>query len=258
MSLQEILETFGTFTSNEKISFIYEKLKSLEPEYQLRLLLATIQDESTSPTVIAAALKFLPKTGYQKRELIQKFLSDPHPVVSRAAKRALHEQSILSKKKLQKPQPKQPKKESRYEKERKLKTLKETAKINESWVPKVLLDDLEDSDEEMRTVIIDALAQRENVNLNTIHQKLLDSPWYVKSSLLQILAVKKNPSSVPYIKEILKNPNSDVRKTAAQTLGDIGGDEAKTLLIKLTRDPNSYVKKAAKQALEKVSSIKFM
>ena len=131
-------------------------------------------------------------------------------------------------------------------------------KINASWVPKVLLEDLEDSNEEIRDFIVNELACREDLNLNTVHQKLFDAPWYIKSSILKLLARLKNPLSISYIEEVVNDSNSEVRQSAARTLGEIGGEKASELLIRLAKDQNPYVRKSAEEALEKTSTLKFI
>jgi HEAT repeat protein len=40
-------------------------------------------------------------------------------------------------------------------------------------------------------------------------------------------------------------------------LGEIGGQEARALLVGMAKDKNLYVRKAAQEALEKVSDLKF-
>lgn len=258
MNLQVILETFNSLNPHEQIKFLYEKLSSLSQEYQIPFLLATINDEKTPPIVLATALKFLPKSGYKNRDVLHQFLKNPHPAVTQAAKRALSELSILEEKDIDRSKPGVQSKESSYRKQRKLKTIKEMAKINASWVPKVLLEDLEDSNEEIRDFIVNELAYREDLNLNTVHQKLFDAPWYIKSSILKLLARLKNPLSIIYIEDVVNDSNSEVRQSAARTLGEIGGEKASELLIRLAKDQNPYVRKSAEEALEKISTLKFI
>ena len=71
MNLQEILESFNSLNSHGKVKLIYEKLNSYPAEYRIHFLLAIINDENTSPIILAAAIKHLPKLGYQKPGLIQ-------------------------------------------------------------------------------------------------------------------------------------------------------------------------------------------
>ncbi|MFQ6069051.1 MAG: HEAT repeat domain-containing protein [Candidatus Aminicenantales bacterium] len=145
-----------------------------------------------------------------------------------------------------------------FKKQQRLKTLQELVKIKASWVPKVLLEHLEDSSEEIRNFIVEALSKRRDVKLHTLHHKLLEGPWYVKSAVLRILSRKKNSSSLPYIEVVLEDSSSEVRHHAASTLGEIGGKKASELLVRLTKDKNPYVRKKAVEALERASSLRFV
>jgi HEAT repeat protein len=55
----------------------------------------------------------------------------------------------------------------------------------------------------------------------------------------------------------LADTNVDVRRSAAEALGKIGGQEAIGMLVKLTKDGNIYVRQAAAGALSKISSVRF-
>lgn len=143
------------------------------------------------------------------------------------------------------------------EKQKRLKIIKAIARSQVSWANEVLLHALEDSSEEIRNFIINELGNRENLDLNKVYQKIAEPPWYVKSCCLKILGIKKNTNSVKYIEAVLKEPNIDVRRTAAHALGEIGGREALELLAKLTQDKSLFVRTSAKEALKKASRLKF-
>lgn len=258
MNLQDILEKFNSLNPHEKIKFIYEKLGTLSSEYQIHLLLSVVKEESSTPTLLAAAIRFLPGSGFFNREFFYQFLVSPHPEVSRSAARALRELSIFEKKEEKRRRENQQENISAFKKQQRLKTLKELVKINASWVPKVMLEHLEDSSEEVREFIVDALSERNDLKLSTLHQKLLDRPWFTKSAVLKILSRKKNPSSLPYIEAVLDDSSSEVRQNAALALGEIGGDRASELLVKMTKDRNPYVRKKAKEALERASTLRFV
>lgn len=127
-----------------------------------------------------------------------------------------------------------------------------------SWVNEVLLETLEDPSEEIRDCITFELGKREYFNLNMIYQKLLKPPWYVKSAVLKILGIRKNPHSVNLIEVVLKDLNAEVRRSAAQALGEIGGKEALVLLSKLAKDKNRFVRRSAEEGLRKASRLKFI
>jgi HEAT repeat protein len=67
----------------------------------------------------------------------------------------------------------------------------------------------------------------------------------------------RNPFSIRHIRAVVKESNVDVRRSAAQALGKIGGEESLPLLVGLVKDKNHYVKISAEEALRKVSDLKF-
>lgn len=138
-----------------------------------------------------------------------------------------------------------------------LKIIKALARITNDWTNYVLLETIADPYENIRDFIISELGRRESLDLDLIYNKLTTPPWFVKSSCLRLLGIKKDLHSVKYIRALIEEPNADVRITAAQTLGEIGGEEALALLSKLIQDKNHFVKVAAEKAMEKVSKLKF-
>ncbi len=116
---------------------------------------------------------------------------------------------------------------------------------------------LKDNSEKIRDLIIRELGERKTLNLKLIYSKLDTPPWYVKSSGLKILALRRDPGSVRYIKKMLDEPNAEVRRSAAKTLGEIGGEKALALLAELAKDKNAFVRKSAEKALSKASHLKF-
>ena len=142
-------------------------------------------------------------------------------------------------------------------KQKKIKLLKTIGRLELAWVPPVLLDLLSDPCEEIRDIAVKGLAARDDWPVDKAYQKLSQAPWYVKSSALRILSLKKPGEAVRHIKQVLEDPNVDVRRSAAGALGEIGGQAARALLISLAKDKNLYVRKAAQQALDKVCDLKF-
>lgn len=258
MDLQYISEEFNSLSPHEKIKFIYTKIDNLPKEDKIHFLLSIINDLNLSPIIRSTALKFLPRSGYYKPDIFKKSLEDPDPAVVQAAKRALKEISLQNKKEKSVSKSELNEKEYAYEKQKRLKILKDMARLDDSRVPKLLLEELEEASEEIRNFIIHELVHREDLNLNTVHQKLLTSPWYVRGALLKILAHKKSQSSVEHVEGVLEDPNTEVREIAAHTLGEIGGEKASELLMRLTKDKNPHVRKQALEALEKASRLRFI
>jgi len=169
----------------------------------------------------------------------------------------LERKERIAKKQITPPESVLTKIEAVKEKKKKLKIIKAIARGNTPWAPQVLLDALDEPCQEICDFIINELGQRENLDIDMIHQKLLTSPWNVKSAILKILGIRKNPLSIKHIEFVLKEPNADVRRSAARALGEIGGKDALALLVRLTKDKNHYVKVLAEEALRKVSDLKF-
>jgi len=141
--------------------------------------------------------------------------------------------------------------------EDRLKVIQSFAKIKNSWVDEVLCQALDDKCEKIRDYIIKELAKREELNLNLLFKKLPTSPWYVKSSIMRVLAILKQEQTIQHIEYIFEEPNADVRANAAFALGEIGGSDSIRLLTQLLNDKNKFVRKSAAKALSKVSHIKF-
>jgi len=143
------------------------------------------------------------------------------------------------------------------EKQERLKIIQKIIIIKDSWASEVLMDALEERCEAFRELIINELGNRKNLDLSNAFQKLSNSPWYVKSSFLKILALQKNPESIIYIEALINESNADIRSTAAQALGEIKGEEALSLLLKLSKDKNHFVRISAEKSLKKTVNLKF-
>ena len=143
-------------------------------------------------------------------------------------------------------------------KEERLKVLQSIVRLDAPWIYDVLLNALADPIEEIRNYIVAQIAQKENLDLSVLYHRLSTPPWYIKIEVLKILGLRKNPSSAKHIEVALKESNDEVRRTAAVALGQIGGEVARTLLVKLTQDQNPFVRKTAEKSLNETSDLKFL
>ncbi|NOR15783.1 MAG: hypothetical protein GQ544_08770 [Candidatus Aminicenantes bacterium] len=141
---------------------------------------------------------------------------------------------------------------------KRFKIIKALSRVNKPWVGEVLINSLDESCEDIREYLIKELGQRKDLDLELVYPKLKALTWYVKSSCLKILGMRKNPGAIPEISRILKDPNADVRATAAWALGEIGGKEALATLSGLTKDENNFVRISGEKALHKASHLKFI
>lgn len=257
MNLQAFSEEFESLSPQKKISFIYSNIGSLTEQEKISFLLSIIEDKKGSPIVLATAIKFLANTSYIEFEIFHNHLRHRNLAVVKAARKALKNigpqdekdkyisRSILKNLK------------SLRNKQKRLKMIKALVRLKTAWIPQLLLDGLEDPSEEIRDCLVKELGQRENLDLNLVYQKMTKPPWYVKSACLKILGIRKNPASIKHIETVLDEPNVDVRRTAAHTLGEIGGSHAVALLVKLTKDKNPHVKTPAEEAIRRASDLKF-
>lgn len=257
MTLEELSERFNPLPAQEKIRFIYTNIETLPREERIRFLLSVLKEKTTSPLVKATVLKFLREASYEETEVYQSFQADSFRALANAARRALKEFGEKEKKDDYYADAVLRKLNSLSEKGRRLKILKAIARLKASWVLTVLLDSLKDPCETNRVFVVKELGQREIWDFSPLLERLFLPPWYAKSAVLKILGMRKDTRALAAIAKVIDDPNVDVRKSAAEALGEIGGKEAITLLVKLSKDPSSHVRLAASDALRKTSRVRF-
>ena len=143
------------------------------------------------------------------------------------------------------------------DRKKRLKVLKAYARLNTRLAGKILIEALGDPCEEIRDFLIRELGERETFDPDLAYTKLARPPWYARSAVLRVLAARRPEGAVRHIERVLGDANADVRKCAAEALGEIGGRESLPLLVRLAKDRNPYVKAAAQDALRKASSVRF-
>ncbi|MCJ7587711.1 MAG: HEAT repeat domain-containing protein, partial [Candidatus Aminicenantes bacterium] len=110
---------------------------------------------------------------------------------------------------------------------------------------------------EIRDFIVRELGERESFDPDLAYAKLSGPPWYARSAVLRVLAARRPEGAVRHIERVLGDANADVRKCAAEALGEIGGRDALRFLVRLKKDQSPYVRLAAEEGLRKASEIKF-
>jgi HEAT repeat protein len=257
MTLEDFREQFFPLPPQEKIKFLYTHVESLSRQERITFLLSILKEKAASPLVKATALKFLRETSFQEPDVYKSFLGEDFRALANAAKCALKEFEEKDKKDEYYAAAVLRKLNSHADKDKRFKILKAIARLKAPWVLKVLLEGLSDYCESNRDFLIKELSQREIWNFSPVYEKLSQPPWYMKSAVLKVLGLRKDGAAVRAIRTVLSDPNVDVRKTAADALGEIGGKEALALLIDLTKDPSTYVRQAAVASLRKISSVRF-
>jgi HEAT repeat protein len=140
---------------------------------------------------------------------------------------------------------------------KKIRIIQAAARLEADWAALFLVGLLSDPIEEVRGIAVRGLIAREDCPIEDVCERLSQPPWFAKSAALQILAAKKLPSTARSIRVVIEDPNADVRRSAAAALGEIGGAEARALLVRLGRDPSRPVRAAAQAALDKICDFKF-
>jgi len=257
MTLEEFSAQFLPLPPQEKIRFLYTHIDSLGREDRVVFLLSILKEESSSPLVKATALKFLREASFQESDVYQAYITDDFRAIANAARRAVKEFEEKEKKGGYYADAVLRKLRSLPDRGRRLKILKAIAKLKAPWILRVLLDALKDPCETNRDFVIKELARREIWNLAPLLEKLHQPPWYVKSSVLKILCLRKEVQALAAIAKVANDPNVDVRRSAADALGEIGGQEAVGILVKLTKDQSAHVRQAAAEGLRKTSRVRF-
>ena len=88
-------------------------------------------------------------------------------------------------------------------------------------------------------------------------RRLLPPPWYARSSALAVIGCRRIREALPAVGRAVDDANVEVRRAAAEALGEIGGEEAVRLLVRLKKDANPYVRAAAEEAIGKTSGVRF-
>ena len=143
------------------------------------------------------------------------------------------------------------------DKPRKLRLLKAIGPGQRPWVPLVFLELLADPCEEIREAAVRQLAGRSDWPADALYPRFRRPPWFVKSASLRLAGLRKDAFAVARIRAVLDDANVEVRRMAAWALGEIGGSEARTLLVRLSKDPSAYVRAAAAEAIDRICDFKF-
>lgn len=143
------------------------------------------------------------------------------------------------------------------DKQKRLKILRAYARLETPLAGRVLIDALADPCEEIRDFLVKELGERGSFDPDLAYAKLSGPPWYARSAVLRVLGARRVQGAIRHIEHLLADPNADVRKCAAEALGEIGGRESLPLLVQLAKDRNPYVRAAAQEGLRKASKIKF-
>ena len=131
------------------------------------------------------------------------------------------------------------------------------AKVRSPWAEELLWEALADPNEGVRDFVMKELRRRDPLHLEFALKRLRLPPWYARSSALGIIGCRRIREAIPEIGRAVGDANVEVRRAAAEALGEIGGDESLKLLVVLKKDANPYVRTAAEEAIRKTSGVRF-
>jgi len=127
---------------------------------------------------------------------------------------------------------------------------KALVELGESFYEKKLLNFLNDTRPEVRATAIEQLGDLGNKYLSLLVRALLkDTDELVRVKAIEQLGVNKFNPALGYIRKASEDKSSIVRQAACAAIGEIGGQEEKSLLNLRLSDPDIYVRAAAKVSL---------
>ncbi len=130
-------------------------------------------------------------------------------------------------------------------------------KVRRPWAEELLWEALADPNEAVRSFVARELRDRPAIRLDLALRRLRLPPWWARSSVLKIVGRRRVREALSEVARAAGDVNVDVRRSAAEALGEIGGEEAVRALVRLKKDANPYVRAAAEEAIEKTSRVRF-
>jgi len=130
-------------------------------------------------------------------------------------------------------------------------------KVPRPWAEELLWEALADPNEAIRDVVVRELCARPFLHPEWAVRRLRLPPWYARSSALSVIGRRRIREALAGIGEAVSDSNVEVRRAAAEALGEIGGEEAVRLLVRLKKDSSPYVRAAAEEAIGKTSGVRF-
>jgi hypothetical protein len=131
-------------------------------------------------------------------------------------------------------------------------------KVRHSWAEELLWETLADPHEAVRAQAVQELCARPAVRAEWALRRLRRPPWYARSAALKIIGRRRLREALHGLRAAAGDVNVDVRRAAAEALGEIGGEDAVRLLVGLKKDPSPYVRAAAEEAIEKTSGVRII
>ena len=130
-------------------------------------------------------------------------------------------------------------------------------RVARPWAEELLWEALGDPGESVRGQAAKALGDRPALRVELARARLSRPPWYARSAALAVIGRRRFREVLPEVAQAAGDANVEVRRAAAEALGEIGGEEALRHLVKLRKDASPYVRTAAEAAIAKTSGVRF-
>jgi hypothetical protein len=144
------------------------------------------------------------------------------------------------------------------DKTKRLRILAACVKIDRPWAEELLWEALTDPNESIREFVKKELRRRQPIRLELALRRLRLPPWFARSSVLGIIGCRRIREALPDVGRAADDANVEVRRAAAEALGELGGEEALPFLVRLKKDANPYVRAAAEEAIGKTSGVRII
>lgn len=143
------------------------------------------------------------------------------------------------------------------DKARRLRIVAACARVPRPWSEELLWEALADPHQGVRELAVKELLGRPSLSPEWSAGRLRRPPWYARSLALAVIGRKRLEAAFPSVKEASEDPNVDVRRAAAEALGEFGGEAALRQLVRLRKDPSPHVRAAAETAIARTSGVRF-
>jgi HEAT repeat protein len=243
--MESLYDRFYSLSAQAQIRFLKEgELLELSRESQIDFIKSVIKAELSSKT-LAAALKRLRELRYKDRFFYRRFLYHVDSSVANAAKRAISDsqdsQDSTSMKLVELVE--------MCPQEERLSLIQSfftnQTKISESQ----FLPLLDIKDPKIRQEIIKSSVQLD-LNEERLAKAIVSGKvWSTRKALVEILGLRKSPSLLLVIQELLEDPNVEVKLALIEALEGLERATVHKYLLCLSQDSLIWVRKRAMLAL---------
>ncbi|HDT12955.1 MAG TPA: HEAT repeat domain-containing protein [Candidatus Aminicenantes bacterium] len=143
------------------------------------------------------------------------------------------------------------------DKARRLRIVAACAKVPRPWSEELMWEALADPHQGVRDLAVRELLARPSLSPEWTAGRLRRPPWYARSSALAVIGRRRLKEALPLVTEAAEDPNADVRRAAAEALGEFGGEAALRRLVRLRKDASPHVRAAAETAIAKTTGVRF-